>query len=201
MPEPDPATWSTCATCGDALPPGARACPTCGKETSGQATAEGLTPKTRRRLKIHRGLRIFLVVGVAVALIGVMALAVYQGPPVAADPLTNTWVYNITAGNYSVFSGSVTGGDYIAGNFTVVTPPGANVLFEVFNNSSYRQFAAGLPAVPQAPSSNATEGVIDFAAVVTDTYYFVWVDAYAAPSHIDITVYASTEYMSNVLVQ
>jgi hypothetical protein len=137
---------------------------------------------------------------VAVALSGVMALALYQGPPVALDPLTGHWSYRIAAGHSAAFSGAVTGGDYVTGNFTVIDPPGALVLFGVYNASSYWRLAHGLPATPAQGPGNSNHGLIDFSALYTDTYCFVWTNPYPASSGIAITVYAKTSYMSNVVV-
>ena len=198
---PVPGAWGTCSTCGDAMPPGARQCPTCGKEYAVAPDRAAPTPRVRRRLRLHRGFRVALVAGLAVALAGVMALAAYEGPPIAADPLTGHWSYRIDPGNHSVLSGAVTGGDYVTGNFSVVDPPGATLLLEVFNASEYGRFAQGLPATPAQAPSNASAALIDFAAVVTDTYYFVWVNEYPPGSQIVVTVYAATEYMSNVVVE
>jgi predicted nucleic acid-binding Zn ribbon protein len=193
-----PTPWATCATCGDAIPPAAANCPTCGQVAPDPKAVAAPSKKRVRRLQLHKGLRVSLVVVIAFGLAGVMALAIYQGPPVAADPLTGTWTYTMAPHNYSEFSGAVTGGDYISGNYTVVTPPGAVIVFEVFNSSSFAQFARGQPATPAQAPLNATSGLVDFVALVTDTYYFVWYDPYPPSSHIDLTLYASTEYMSNV---
>jgi hypothetical protein len=196
-----PGVWGTCPTCGDATPPGARTCPTCGKERPAGTPAVPTEPKLIRRLKLHRGLRVFLVVAVVVGLIGAMGLALEQGPPAAPDPLTNTWVYTVAPGNYSVFSGNITGGDYISGNFTIVNPPGAVVHFVVYNASGYARFQAGEPAIPQQQPVNASSGLIIFSPIVTDTYFFVWEDQYPPPSHVALTLYAKTQYLSNVNVQ
>lgn len=200
-PEP-PAPWSTCSTCGDATPPGATQCPTCGKEVPLPAERAAPGPGRRRRFRIHRALRITLVVCVAVGLIGVMGWAIYTGPPVAADPLTSAWTLPIGPGNFSFFSGAVTGGDYITGNFTVMSPPGALVVFEVFNTSAFLDFAHGAAgASPQDVPVNETSGLIDFAAEYSSTYYFVWINPYAPSSSIGIDVYANTQYMSSVVVE
>ncbi|MHB8351458.1 MAG: hypothetical protein ACYDFT_02005 [Thermoplasmata archaeon] len=200
-PEPPP-PWSTCATCGDATPPGATQCPTCGKEVPSSTERAATGPKRKLRFRIHRALRITLVVGVVVGLIGVMGWAIYTGPPIAADPLTHSWTLPIGPGNFSYFSGAVTGGDYITGNFTVMSPPGALVLLEVFNSSSFHDFIHGAAgASPQDAPQNETSGLIDFAAEYSNTYYFVWINAYAPSSHIGIDVYANTQYMSSVVVE
>jgi hypothetical protein len=142
-----------------------------------------------------------LILGLVIGLTVTLSLAVQEGPPVAADPLTGTWVYDLTPGNYSVFAGNITGGDYITGNFTIVTPPGAVVYFVVYNSSSYGQFRAGEPATPAQAPINETSGLILFSPIVTDDYFFVWIDQYPISSHITMTLYAETQYMSNVDVE
>jgi hypothetical protein len=202
MPEPASADWGTCPTCGDAMPPGVKACPTCGKEISAAPPKEGAPLKSfRRRLKMHRTLRIVLVSAVAVGLAGVMVLAIFQGPPVAADPLTGTWVFTIQPGSYQEFFGAITGGDYIAGNFTVMNPPGALVTFLVFNSTDFPVFNAGRPTGTAYANAPVSSGIVDFSPVVTDSYYFVWQNNYPLASHIVLKVYVSTEYMSNVVVE
>lgn len=141
------------------------------------------------------------MIGVVLGLGGAILLALWQGPPVAADPLSASWNYSIAPGNYVEFSGAVTGGDYVTGNFTVVTPPGALVVLEVFNSTEYTQFVNGKPSVPASPPVNATKGLIDFAAIVTDNYYFVWVNPYTPGTHITLGLHAQTQYMSNVVVE
>ncbi|MGI0053727.1 MAG: hypothetical protein ACREC5_03190 [Thermoplasmata archaeon] len=202
MTEPAGSLWTTCATCGDATPPGAEKCPTCGKEAPSAAEKASPGATATRRFRIHRGLRIVVIVAVAVALTGVFGWAVLTGPPIAADPLTANWNFTIGAGNFTYISGQVTGGDYITGNFTVITPPGALVLFEVFNSTSFSNYAHGVPrASPQAAPADESSGLIDFAAEYSDTYYFVWADQYPAMSHIALTLYAQTEYESSVVVE
>lgn len=154
-----------------------------------------------RRLRIHRTVRTLLVVGVALGLSGVMALALYQGPPVAPDPLTRTWVFSLAPGTFQEFSGAVTGGDYITGNFSIPNPPGALVTFVVYNETEFDLFAHGHVATPAQPPVNETSGLLDFSALVTDNYYFVFEDHYPATSGITETVYCASEYMSNVVVE
>ncbi len=200
MADPVPNGWGTCATCGDATPPGGKACPTCGKEIAPPSAA----PASRsllRRLKMHKALRIVLVSAVALGLAGVMILALFQGPPVAADPLTSTWTLTIQPGTFQDFYGAITGGDYIAGNFTVMTPPGALVTFLVFNSTDFPVFNAGRPTATAYTNPPLTSGLVDFSPEVTDNYYFVWENNYPVASHIAIKVYVSTEYMSNVVVE
>ncbi len=199
MPDPPPGGWGTCPTCGDATPPGVVSCPSCGKSFA-QLPARGVRWKLRR-LKLHKGLRMLLVVGVSLGLIATMAYALYTGPPVAADPLTHIWGLHVGPGNYTYFSGAVTGGDYIVGNFTVVNPPGAVLTEEVFNSTEFLLFHDGAPATPAAIPVTSTSALVDFSAIVTDTYYFVWLNQYPASSHLEVTLYVSTQYMSNVVME
>jgi hypothetical protein len=193
--------WGTCSTCGDAMPPGATRCGSCGKEYALPPSHATPTPRTLRRLRLHRSARAAIVAGIAVGLAGLMGLAVYQGPPIAADPLTNHWLLRADAGNFTTFSGAVTGGDYVTGNFTVLDPPGAVLLFEVFNASEFVRFTRDAPATPAQAPTNASAALIDFSAVVTDTYFFVWQNAYPRATQINVTVYVVTQYMSNVVVE
>jgi hypothetical protein len=192
-----PAGWTTCLTCGDATAPGALRCPTCGAPTDGPEAARA----GPRRLKVHRWLRISLVLAVAAGLSGVLLLAFVQGPPVAADPLTGSRTFSVAAGGYQFFSGAVTGGDYVTGNFTVLSPPGAQLVFAVYNSTEFALYQGGRPAIPAATPLNATSGIIDFSAIVTDNYFFVFENTYPPASHLTVRVYSTSQYMSNVVVE
>jgi hypothetical protein len=197
-----PAAWETCATCGDAVPPGAAQCPTCGKFDPTRSREGGSSqPKVRRRLALHKWLRILLVVGVAGGLAVVMAQAAFTGPPRVADPLTGYWSYSVKPGGFAVISGQVVGEDYVIGNYTIYNPPGALAVFSVFNSSEFTLFTEHLPAQPVQPSLNESSGRIVFNAPYTDNFYFVWQNPYAAATGINESLYASTEYQSNVAVQ
>jgi hypothetical protein len=183
------------------MPPGARVCPTCGKGYASPPAGSTPTAQGRRRLQLHRGVRIAVIVGIALGLSGVMALALYQGPPIAADPLTGKWVLTIAPGGFASFNGAVTGGDFITGNFSVFDPPGAVVVVAVFNASEFGRFHSGLPASPAQSTYNESTGILDFAALYTDTYYFVFENHYSAASQIGLKVFVSTMYQSNVVVE
>lgn len=150
---------------------------------------------------MHRTLRIVLVSAVAIGLAGVMVLALYQGPPVAADPLTGTWTFHLAPGGSGYFQGSITGGDYVAGNFSVMAPPGALTTFLVFNATEFPLFESNVTATPALTNVPVNNGIVDFSPQVTDTYYFVFVNHYPASSGIRISVFVKTEYMSNVVVE
>ncbi|MCI4363765.1 MAG: hypothetical protein L3K13_05620 [Thermoplasmata archaeon] len=198
----EPLTWGTCATCGDATPPGALTCPTCGKAdpTRTRSSATG-TPQLRRRLALHKWLRVIVVVGIAGGLTVVMVQAAFTGPPQVADPLSGTWSYSVAPGQYAVLSGQIVGEDYIIGNYTVVSPPGALAVFSVFNSSEFTAFAEHRASSSAQPPLNESASRIVFNAPYSDTYYFVWQNPYAPSTGIHETLYASTQYQSNVAVQ
>ena len=126
--------------------------------------------------------------------------AVLTGPPSYPDPLTRAGVIHVPAGNFSYLMGSITGEDYIVGNYSVVAPAQANVTFQVFNQSQFVAFVHHQPTRSVwsvAPVSNAR---IVFAAPYTDTFYLVWENPYPASSGVALNVYASTTYQSNVVI-
>jgi hypothetical protein len=141
-----------------------------------------------------------LVVAVVVGLTYVMVGAVWSGPPSYADPLTTRGSYTIAPGSFAYLSGSITGEDYIVGNYTVVTPAGTNVSFQVYNQSEFVAFVHHQPASAQLSLSPPGGGRIVFAAPYTDTFYFVWANPFPASSGITLSVYAVTNYETNVVL-
>ncbi|MCI4335055.1 MAG: hypothetical protein L3K04_05470 [Thermoplasmata archaeon] len=198
----EPGVWGTCATCGDATPPGAAQCPTCGKADPTRSL-QGPTPspRLRRRLLLHKLLRVAIVVGIAGGLTVVMVQAALTGPPQVADPLSGDWSYSVAPGRYAVLSGQIVGEDYVIGNYSAVQPPGALTVFSVFNSSEFTLFAAHHSAQPVQPAINSSGARIVFNAPYTDTFYFVWQNPYPPATGITEALYAHTEYQSNVAVQ
>jgi hypothetical protein len=143
---------------------------------------------------------VVVIVGVMAALALTLGQAVYSGPPTYPDPLTTRAGYTIAAGNFAYLHGKITGEDYIVGNYTVVTPPGTQVVFQVFNASEFAKFVAGHPATPVAAAGEETAGRIVFAAPYTDMFYLVFENPYPATSQIAIQVFAVTNYESNVVL-
>jgi hypothetical protein len=199
-PPPSPATWGACRFCGVANPPGAVQCEICGAADPVAASAMASAPRSvRRRIRLTGGLRAFIVVVVVVGLAYTLLGTVLSGPPSAADPLTTSGMYAIGAGNYTVISGEITGGDFVIGNWTAVTPPGANITINVYNQTQWSSYLGGtLPGTPQWTNSGSGAGRIIYSAPVTDNYYFVVSNPYPAASHLTIDVYVTTEYQSNV---
>ncbi len=157
-------------------------------------------PKTvRRRIQLTSGLRTLIVVGVAVALAYSLVAAVLAGSPNIPDPLTTSGAYWIGAGNYTAISGNVTGGDYIQGNYSSMSPPGMDIAVAVYNSSEWSWFTNGTGS-PGALWNNTPNwtGAIVFSAEYTDMYYFVFSNPAPMTSHLAIEVYIVTEYESNV---
>jgi hypothetical protein len=199
-PGPTSATWGACSFCGVAVPAGATTCPICGADRPVAAgTIGSATKPVRRRLHLTATLRSIIVVAVAVGLAYTLLAAVLAGPPVVSDPLTTAASYELGSGNYTVLWGNVTGGDYIQGNYSAMTPPGMNIAVSIYNASEYSWFAngTGTPGV-QWNNTPSDQGAIVFSAAYTDTYYFVFSNPLPAASNITIEVYIATTYESNV---
>jgi hypothetical protein len=196
-----PAKWGTCTLCGDAVPPGAKGCPTCGYERS---VAEGQAGTLRRwerwRFRSVQVLRVFLVVGICVFLGYLLVSAVASGPPTYTDPLTTVGTHPIAPGSYYVLSGNITGDDYVVGNYTVLTPPGALLTLIVLNDSEYNAFVAGQSETPQDALPAETSSQIVYSAPYTDTFHFVFENLYPPSSGIVLSVYVVTSYESNVVL-
>ena len=192
-------TWGSCRYCGTAVAPGAAACAICGEGQPIRAGAMQAAPRSvRRRIRFTNGLRALIVVGVAVALAYTLLDAALTGPPNVADPLTTTGFYTIGPGASAFLSGNITGGDYVVGNFTSVTPYGANVTISAYNLTAWTNLVENGSGSPLWSTPSEGSGRIIFTAEYTDTYTFVLTNPYPTSSHLNITVYVSTEYESNV---
>jgi len=198
-PSTDP-EWASCRFCGVAVPSGAAKCGICGAEHPLSATEVATAPRrVRRWIRLTRAFRTLVVVVVVLGLTYAIASAVLSGPPsLVGDPLTTTGTYTITPGNYTAIFGEITGGDYVTGNFTTVDPAGVNIAVAVYNSSEWSSFTTGgapTPLYSVAPTYNAH---LVYAPEVTDTYYFVFTNPYAASTHLTIGVYIATLYNANV---
>lgn len=200
-PEPvPPATWGSCRFCGVAVPAGATACPICGEDRPVPAGGVGGAAKpVRRRIRLTATLRSVIVLGVAVALSYTLIAAVLAGPPVVSDPLTTSGSYLLGPGNYTVLAGNITGGDYIQGNYSSVTPPGMYISVTIYNSSEYAWFTSGTGSEgSQWNNTPNSQGAIVFSAAYTDMYYFVFSNPLPVASGISIQIYVATMYESNV---
>ncbi|MCI4330932.1 MAG: hypothetical protein L3K19_03690 [Thermoplasmata archaeon] len=174
-------------------------CPTCGKHP----VAPGGPAQVRRQRRWSRTvgtLRIALVIVVVLGLSWALISAVYTGPPVYSDPLTTQGSYHLTPGHFTVLSGAITGEDYIVGNYTVTDPVGAAIALNVYNSTSFGEFERGQAATPQWSVTGEPAGRIVFAAPYTDTFYFVFENPYLSTSGINETLFAATQYQSNVVI-
>ncbi|MEM0128939.1 MAG: hypothetical protein QXG65_02065 [Thermoplasmata archaeon] len=198
-PAADPRAWGQCLFCGDAVPPGSATCPICGSDNPVRAREiPRAAPPVRRRLKALGGFRLALVVGAAALLAWAVITPVLQGPPVVADPLTQSGTYLIPAGNVTVLSGEVTGADYILGNFSVVSPFGLSVGMVVYNTTEYQHYREGIAAGNQSYLAPERDGRIDFVALYTDTFYFVFFNPYPPSTHFTESVFIETQYTPSV---
>lgn len=194
-------TWATCAVCGGAVPPDTTMCPTCGEHRPLQERdIPKLPPRSRSRVRMLQVIRVAIVVAVIAGIGYDLGSTLIQGPTTFPDPLTTQGTMNVSAGNYGYLAGAITGEDYINGNFTVAYPVGVPIDFYVFNSSSFQQFVNGEPATPQFSSLNVTSSRIVFAAPYTDTFSFVFLNPYPPSSGINVQVYETTTYETNVVI-
>lgn len=199
-PTPDASTWGACRFCGVAVEPGAAKCGICGAEDPVAAgEIKSAPPSVRRRIYFTGAFRAVIVVGLVLTLAVSLLTTVFQGPPNVADPLTTTGTYAIGPGNHTVISGEITGGDFVLGNYSAITPPGVNVTVSIYNQTQWDVLlGGGLPGSPLYSGTPGPDGRIVYSAPVTDTYYFVFGNPYPVGSGITINVYIATQYVSNV---
>jgi hypothetical protein len=196
---PDPATWGSCRFCGVAVRPGSAHCAICGADRPVVAgTMPGEPRSVRRRVRWTSALRALIVVGVVIGLAYTIIDAEFTGPPVVADPLTTAGVHSIPIGSAYVLTGNITGGDYVVGNYSTIDPSGLSVTVAVYNESEWSKLGSAGGAAPSWSSPAQPTGRIIFTAQYTDQYYFVFSNPYPASSRLNVTVYVTTQYESNV---
>ena len=192
-------TWGACRFCGTAVAPGAATCGLCGADRPVPARALAVAPRgVRRRIAFTNAFRAVLVLGVAVALGYALVDAVVTGPPNVADPLTTSGTYAVAPGSVAIFSGAVTGGDYVVGNFSSVSPYEADVALSAYNSTGWAEHTETGTGTPVWSTPSEGSGRIIFTAEYTDTYTFVLTNPYPASTGLQIVVYVATEYESNV---
>jgi len=184
------------------VPPTGGPCPTCGEVRPPVRAAEypRLPTPLRKRMKLLRAIRVAIVVAVVVGVAWDIGSSVLAGPTTFADPLTTKGTLTVDAGTYTYFSGAITGEDYIDGNYTVVQPLGVPIDFAVYNSTGFQDFVDGQPASPIWSTTNATSSRIIFAAPYTDTFSLVFENPYPLNSGINVTVYETTSYQTNVVI-
>ncbi|MCI4368253.1 MAG: hypothetical protein L3K09_01640 [Thermoplasmata archaeon] len=153
-----------------------------------------------RRLKFIQFARSFVIVVAVVGIAYALISAVITGPPTFSDPLTGHGTYTIAPGNFTYLTGDITGEDYVEGNYTVMTPPGAQVVFSVLNQSEFIAYAHHKPYQSLWSVSGQSAGRIVFAAPYTGTFYLVFQNPYPAASGLGVDLYIVTEYQSNVVI-
>ena len=197
----EPGAWGTCAYCGDAVPATASKCPICGAGNPVRAGTLAAQPtSTRRRVRFLQALRATIVVAIIVGVGYAIISAELTGPGTISDPLTTAATHPILAGSYAMVSGPITGEDYIIGNYSVVTPPGALVQLTVYNSTEYFLFVNGTSTGNQWVIQPETSSQIIFAAPYTDTFFFVFSTPYPAATNLTVNVYIVTNYESNVVI-
>ncbi len=201
MTDPSDPTWKTCRFCGGTVAPGTETCPRCGTGSAVRPEEiRRLPARQRRHLRLTQGVRSLIVVGVAIGIAYAILSAVLAGPPTFPDPLTTQGTYTIAPGSYTYLSGWITGEDYIDGNYTILSPVGTALTFQVYNSTEFVAFAHGQPASPQWNNTGASSAPIVFAAPYTDTFYLVFENPYLPSSGIVQTIYIVTNYQSNVVL-
>jgi hypothetical protein len=200
MPDERSQEWGSCAFCGEAFPPNSTACPTCGAGLAVRPGATAALPRRKRQwFGLVRSLRVLIVVVVILGLGWATLSAALTGPPSYTDPLTTAGWHDVGAGNYTYLSGAISGEDYIEGNYTVANPPGAPLTFEVFNSTSFAAFSTHSAAQPILVQNSSSSRIV-FAAPYTDTFYLVFVNSFAPATGIDLHVFVTTNYESNVVL-
>jgi hypothetical protein len=195
---PDP-TWGVCSFCAVAVAPGATTCGICGSEgVIRAAQVPRVSRRQRRRLQATNLFRSLIVIVVVLGLGYTMVSLVVQGQPNIPDPLTTSGFYTIAPGNFTYLNGSITGGDFVIGNFSTSDPVGLNLELSVYNSTEWPQFLAGLSPVPQYSVAPTADGHLVFAAPTTDMFYLVFTNPYPTSSHLSYTAQITTEYASNV---
>jgi hypothetical protein len=195
--------WGSCAFCGDAVPPDAKICPTCGFEqgTPAQRAEAGRTRPARQRAALLRWLRILVVVGIVGAIGWAIISAEISGPTTFSDPLTGTWTLTVQPGGWGFIAGNITGEDYITGNFSVETPVAADVMVYIYNSTEFAAFYGHQSAQAVTPPyTNVTSARIVFAAPYTDMFYFVFENPYPSDTNLTEKIYVSTTYETNVVL-
>jgi hypothetical protein len=195
--------WGSCAFCGDAVPPDAKICPTCGKEqgTPAERLAQAQSRSGHRRAVLLRWLRLLVVVAIVATIGWAIISAQIAGPTTYSDPLTGAWTFAVQPGGWHIIAGNITGEDYIQGNFSVVSPVAGQVRVYIYNATEWGAFYSGQPAQPvTTPFTNVSSANIVFSAPYTDEFFFVFENPYPVGSNLTETIYVSTTYESNVVL-
>ncbi len=195
--------WTSCAFCGDAAPPTAKICPTCGQPqgTPAERAALAKSRPGRRRATLLRWLRILVVVGIAGGIGYAIIAAEIAGPTTYPDALTGSWTLSVHPGGWGLIAGNITGEDYIVGNFSVEAPVAADVIVLIFNSTEFGVFFQHEAAQTVVPAyTNVTSSRLVFAAPYTDEFFFVFENPYPTAANITERLYVTTTYETNVVL-
>lgn len=147
----------------------------------------------RRRSYWYKSLRALMVIGMLGLVSAILLPELTNTAQPAPDPLT-TGPVKMTLAPYNTSgpSGLVDGDDVVAGNWSVVSPTGAEVLFSVLppGNSTWGQrLGQALYALPAPINSDG----VSFTAAYTDWYFFVWTNPY----NETVVIYYDLNYLSS----
>jgi hypothetical protein len=148
----------------------------------------------RRRNFYVQATRAVLIVGMVLVVTAIIYPELVTTDVPATDPLTNTWTLVIRPDNSSAVSGLVDGDDAISGNFTVLSPVGAQVAFDVLPSGSgtWQQDMGQNVYVPAIPPGSTAK--VFFSADYTDWYFFV----FSNPNAYNVTVFVDFSYLSSL---
>jgi hypothetical protein len=147
----------------------------------------------RRRTFWYNSLRAAMVLGMLGLVTAIVIPELTNTAEPAPDPLTIPGLtITIAPENTTGVSGLVDGDDVVAGNFTVTSPAGTPVLFNVLppgNGTWGDRLNQSIYALPE-PMSAYT---FAFTAAYTDWYFFVWTN----PSNETVSIYLNSNYLSS----
>lgn len=149
----------------------------------------------RRRNFYVQFVRVVLVLGMVAIVTAVIypELTNAGDPTLAQDPLTFVNTTLLPSHNTTAYCGIVDGGDEIEGNFSVLSPTNAPVIFDVLQQEpqNWSQGVAERLQVGSLPGATPN-GPIDFPANYTDWYCF----AFTNPNPFPVNLYVVMDYYS-----
>ncbi|MDE1820291.1 MAG: hypothetical protein KGJ23_05870 [Euryarchaeota archaeon] len=144
-----------------------------------------------RRGFYYNAMRLVMIVGMLGLVTAVILPEITNTAQPAPDPLTVAKWLSIAPHNTTGLSGRVDGDDVVAGNFTVASPHGQAVAFDVLpsgnGNWSERMSQNLYPMHPTGASP------VTFTAAYTDWYAFLWTN----PSNSTVELYVDLSYLSS----
>ena len=145
-----------------------------------------------RRAFYVRAVRAIMVLGMVALVTAVILPELTNTAQPAPDPLTGVWTLRLSAYNSSAIAGLVDGDDVVAGNFTVLSPPGTAVLFDTLPPGN-GTWGDRLGQAIYALSGLFFFYDLSFTEIYTAWYTFVWTNPYNAT----VEVYVALNYLSS----